>query len=470
MANCGESRLKDLKEATDDVSLYRKPSSAVGAVLAVTPTYGEEVALKVYKRRFLGLVALALLNLTICWNFVNFSYAGDYVAEHFSISVSTVNWFSITFLFSGLLGNYPASLALRRGTKLSMLVAASGLVIGSWLKYGGTKITSVPLTMIGQIIIGFIQPFVINAPVFYSETWFGERTRATATALSSIPPIFGGVMASLISPAWIKALKDVSPTTLYMSIICTAVAVIVPFVPAKPPTPPELDVVEHKEKTAWQAELKMLFRRVEFYLVAVPFICGGALFNTISTILYPVLVPFGYSYAQVGLAGTVIIVVGQGLSLIISPLCDRFRCHLYFIKGGAVLLVVAMILMIWSPPSHNVAFVFGQCSLFSIAILGPSPVNLEFITQVLYPLRVEFAISIMWAGSSLLGGVLIIASSYMFDSQGTNMPAVYMCVGIGCAALPFPLSLGLFGRKDHVVMNRAVVEEALRDAQHAAVH
>ena len=76
----------------------------------------------------------------------------------------------------------------------------------------------------------------------------------------------------------------------------------------------------------------------------------------------------------------------------------------------------------------------------------------------------------MWAGSSLLGGVLIIASSYMFDSQGTNMPAVYMCVGIGCAALPFPLSLGLFGRKDHVVMNRAVVEEALRDAQHAAVH
>ncbi|PVH68521.1 MFS general substrate transporter [Cadophora sp. DSE1049] len=419
--------------------------------------------LKVYKRRWFGFVTLALLNLVICWNWVNFAYVGDYVAEWYSTDAATVNWMSTTFLFAGLFGNYPAAVALRRETKHAIVAAAVLSTSGCWLKYGGAKIANIGLTMFGQLILGFSQPFVINTPVFYSETWFRESTRTTATAVSSIPPIFGGVMASLISPAWIHSPTAVAPTSLYIAIITTGVSLVAPFIPAKPPTPPELDTEDHMEKVHWKVDLMKLARSVEFYLVCIPFIVGAALFNLISTILYPVLVPFGFSYVDIGHAGTLIIVVGQGLSLILSPLCDRYKIHIYIIKVSVILSAVSYILLIWVPPSESRSFLFGQCALLSIAIIGPSPINLEFITEILYPLRVEYAISIMWAGGQLLGGCLIIASGYMFDSQGTNMPAVYMCVGLSCAVVPLPLCLGMFGRKGKVTMNRSIHERNLRN-------
>jgi len=282
--------------------------------------------------------------------------------------------------------------------------------------------------------------------------------------VSSIPPVFGGVMASLISPAWILSPDDGAPTTLYIAIITTGIALFAPLIPANPPTPPELDVKEHKERSHWKTDLGKLLGRLEFWLVGGGFILGSALFNLISTILYPVLLPFGFSPTNIGYAGTIIIVVGEGLSLILSPLCDRYKCHLYIIKICSVLGLASYIMLIYVPPSGSNSFLFGQCALLSIAVIGPSPINLEFTTEILYPLRAEYAISIMWAFGNLFGGILIIASSYMYDNKGTNMPAVYMCVGVAAVMVPIVLSLGLFGRKDKVVMTRSIDEKALRDA------
>lgn len=468
VANMEEHRQvsPEIGKLDPDLSLQKGPSLAEGAALSPANSGingGTGVVLKVYKRRFLGYTILGLLNLVISWHFNAYAYAGEYVAEHFNTSASTVNWFATAFLFAATLSDYPASLALRRDTKTSMLCAAIFAVVGSWLKYGGSQIPNVGLTMFGQLLIGFSQSFVINAPVFFSEEWFRERSRTTATAVSSIPGVFGGVLASLVSPAWILGPGDVASVTLYMGIITTGIALFTPFIPRAPPTPPELDVQEHKQKMYWVTELKELFTRLEFYLVAIPFILGAALFNLMATILYPVLLPYGFTPTNIGYGGTIIIVVGEGLSLILSPLCDRYKCHLYIIKICAVLGAVSYIMMVFVPRSGSNSFLFGTCSLLSIAVIAPNPINMEFITEILYPLRVEYAISIMWAGGNLIGAILIIASSYMYDSKGTNMPAVYMALGVSCAMVPMVLALGMFGRKSYVAMNRANDEKRLRE-------
>ncbi|KAH9205899.1 major facilitator superfamily domain-containing protein [Leptodontidium sp. 2 PMI_412] len=422
-----------------------------------TPVY------KVYKRRYIGLLQLCLLNLVVAWNWINFAPVAGITAEHFNTTIAVINWFSTSFLFACVCSNVFASLALRKGPKFSMMVSASLMIVGVWLKYAGTKIHSLGLAMLGQLLLGFAQPFVLNAPVFYSETWFTVSTRTTATAIASIPSPFGGVMGSLVSPAWIFVPGDVAKTSLWLGIITTAICVLTPFVPKSPPTPPAPQNPEH-ERQQFLPGLVNLFKSTEFYLILFPFAIIAGLFNAISTVMWMILTPYGFDNSSVGLSGALFIVVGLGVSLILSPIADKWKIHLIMMKIAAVLTGFSFLAMIWVPPAKSKSFLYGICSLASIAILGVTPVALEFITEVLYPLRVELAISIMWLGGQLLGGILIISMSYMSDSNGTYQPALYLTAACALAVAPLTLSLGLFGRREYVVMQRSKEQAEARTA------
>jgi len=47
----------------------------------------------------------------------------------------------------------------------------------------------------GQAFIGFAQPFVLNAPTYYSDIWFNSSGRITATALASLSNPFGAAVS-----------------------------------------------------------------------------------------------------------------------------------------------------------------------------------------------------------------------------------------------------------------------------------
>jgi MFS transporter, FLVCR family, MFS-domain-containing protein 7 len=53
--------------------------------------------------------------------------------------------------------------------------------------------------MTGQILIGFAQPFVLSAPTTFSDLWFTERGRTSATAVASLAnPLGGAVRRALL--------------------------------------------------------------------------------------------------------------------------------------------------------------------------------------------------------------------------------------------------------------------------------
>jgi FLVCR family MFS transporter 7 len=84
---------------------------------------------------------------------------------------------------------------LHKGPKPAILAAASLILAGNWIRYGGAKATSFPTVMVGQILIGFAQPFVLAAPTRYSDLWFTEKGRVSATALASLANPLGGAVS-----------------------------------------------------------------------------------------------------------------------------------------------------------------------------------------------------------------------------------------------------------------------------------
>lgn len=84
---------------------------------------------------------------------------------------------------------------LHKGPKLAIITAAVLILAGNWIRYIGARLALFPVVMTGQILIGFAQPFVLIAPTRYSDLWFSDKGRTTATAIASLANPFGGAVS-----------------------------------------------------------------------------------------------------------------------------------------------------------------------------------------------------------------------------------------------------------------------------------
>lgn len=110
---------------------------------------------------------------------------------------------------------------LHLGPKISIIVASVLILVGNWIRYGGVM-TSPPnfgVVMLGQILIGFGQPFVLSAPTRYSDLWFTNQGRVAATAIMSLANPLGAALGQLIVPFWVYSKSDIPNAVLYVSII-----------------------------------------------------------------------------------------------------------------------------------------------------------------------------------------------------------------------------------------------------------
>ena len=99
------------------------------------------------------------------------------------------------------------------------------IFVGNWIRYAGTRSGahgSFPVVVLGQIIIGFAQPFVLAAPTRYSDLWFPEKGlfgRVSATAVASLANPLGGALGQLIGPFWASEPKDIPHMVLFTAIV-----------------------------------------------------------------------------------------------------------------------------------------------------------------------------------------------------------------------------------------------------------
>jgi hypothetical protein len=95
------------------------------------------------------------------------------------------------------------------------------LLVGNWLRYAGTRANdgNFGLAMFGQILIGLAQPFCLCAPTRYSDLWFSDRGRTSATALASLANPLGAALGQLIDSAWATKPSEIPDMVLYISVI-----------------------------------------------------------------------------------------------------------------------------------------------------------------------------------------------------------------------------------------------------------
>ena len=161
--------------------------------------------------------------LTDISQWLSFSASSTTVAQFYNVSESDINWLSTGFLFAFVVVS-PVTLHVlhHAGPKRAVVIASVLLLVGNWVRYGATKVGSngnFAGVMVGQILTGMAQPFVLAAPTRYSDLWFTNTGRITATAVMTLANPFGGALGQLIDPFWAGSASDIPSMVLYISII-----------------------------------------------------------------------------------------------------------------------------------------------------------------------------------------------------------------------------------------------------------
>lgn len=109
----------------------------------------------------------------------------------------------------------------RGGPKPSIITTSALLLVGNWIRYAGAKAQGgiFGLTMFGQILTGFAQPFCLSAPTRYSDLWFSDRGRISATAVATLANPLGAALGQLVDSSWATKPSEVPDMVLYISII-----------------------------------------------------------------------------------------------------------------------------------------------------------------------------------------------------------------------------------------------------------
>ncbi|RMZ85190.1 hypothetical protein DV738_g287, partial [Chaetothyriales sp. CBS 135597] len=478
-AEVTESTVKSADSLSSPVS---NTASTYPAVSPITTTQSNN-EYRVYRRRFFGLFQLILLNILVSWDWLAFAPVSNTAAEYFNTTEAVINWFSTAFLFAFVVASPVTFWALNKhGPKVSIIIASVLLLVGNWIKYGGTRANSIGAAMTGQLLMGFAQPFVLSAPTSYSNMWFSSSGRTTATAVASLANPFGGALGQLITPFWVNSKPGNIPNSiLYVSIISSVACLPSFFIPHSPPTPPSAGAATstHLISAPTLAGTTVtLLTSPEFYLIFIPFSVFVGLFNAISSLLNQILQPYGFTEDNAGIAGAILIVVGLISAAISSPLVDKYHSYLWYMRGSIPVVAVCYLVFIWVPGTRSLAFAFVMCAILGASSFGLMPVALEFLVEIHYPLGPELSSSLCWCGGQLLGGIFIIVMTALRADQHANPPknmahALWFQAVLAMVAMPLPICLGLFGRKasvrtkrfevDSVANGQGVVEQIATD-------
>ena len=414
-------------EYTDDDGRARDPKldlEPTATETSITPLNSDSSgSYRVYKRRFLGLAQLILLNIISSWDWITFAPISTTAGRYFGVSQTAINWLSIACLLVWIPAAPFVIWTLNKGgPKTSLVVSSTFVLLGNWVRYGGTAANPprFGVVMFGQILVGISQPFVLAAPTRYSNLWFSDKGRVSATAVASLANPFGAAIGELIGPIWAPTADKVPQMVLYTAIMSSIICLPAPFIPKEPPTPPS--AIAASERLDLRPAFRSLPKNISFWLILVPFSVYVGGFNATSSVINQILYPYGFSETDAGIAGALMIFVGLATAAIVSPFVDRSKRYTETMKTLAPIIAIAYLALIFMPQTRTVAGPYIICAVLGASSFSLLPCTLEYLVLVTHPVSPEITSTICWTTGQLIGAIFIIVMSALRGGEVWGAP------------------------------------------------
>ncbi|KAL1938967.1 hypothetical protein VTO73DRAFT_11120 [Trametes versicolor] len=391
---------------------------------------------RLYKRRWVGLGAIVLLNIVSGMVLVWFGPIANDMVRDFGFSLNDVNWLgnvvNLVFLPSSILVPY---LYGRLGTRGTCFIGAVLFILSGWIRYLGTMkslsvSSSYAFVVVGQILGGMSVPiFQIIVPS-YSEKWFDLKGRTTATMIMGISNPVGSALGQLIPPL----IGSPRQSLLVMAIIFSAAAPAVFLVGNAPPTPPTYSGSQkHPSMSSMARALSgratpdeytymTMRQRIDFAIIALVFGVLVGVINAFTVLTAQHLEPYGYSDTVSGLMGAVLLLVGLVAAAITSPLYDRVLTHHLALSCKVLCPVLAAcwLALIWEIRPNNAAALFVLMAVIGATGLTLLPAVLELAVELTR--NADGSSAILWASTNLFGLIFVLSEDALRAGPSASPP------------------------------------------------
>jgi sugar phosphate permease len=271
------------------------------------------------------------------------------------------------------------------------------------------------LVFASQVGIAVGQPLILGAITKLAARWFRKEERGTASGLGTLAIYLGILSSFIVTPALLGAygMKGMLVITGVAAVFAAAVFLVAAR--DSPPTPPGPSGQD--ERALMFTGLKRMMKQRDFILLLAIFFIGLGMFNGITTWIEEILGPRGFSPAQAGLAGGLMLIGGIAGAAVIPILSDARRRRKPF-----VILALAGLL----PGLAGITFatvswlLLASSFLFGFFLLSAGPIGFQYGAEITLPAPEGTSNSLLIVMGQV-SGIVFIFGMDAFKSPGGSM-------------------------------------------------
>jgi len=370
----------------------------------------EKGAVKAYGYRWVILVAFMLIGGLNQALWITFAPITSDAMKFYATSDIAIGFLSIVFMAVYI-----------------VLVIPSAWLIDTWGFRGavslGAALTAVfgicrglfadnfTLVFVSQVGIAMGQPLILGAITKLAARWYPKEERATASGLGTLA-IYLGVLAGLIVTPQLLASYGMRGMLLILGGASAVTAVFFILVAREhPPTPAGEDA-----RSLMFDGLKSMLKQKDFILLLVIFFIGLGMFNGITTWIEEIVGPRGFTPAQAGIAGGLMLVGGVLGAFAIPLISDSRRRR----KPFVILALIGLV-----PGLLGLTFAAGYWLLlvssfvFGFFLLSAGPIGFQYGAEITLPAPEGTSNSLLLVMGQVSGIVFILGMDAFKSPSGS---------------------------------------------------
>ena len=357
-------------------------------------------------------------------------------ASFYGVDTLSIGLLSMSFMIVYILVSIPASWVIDRfGIKIGVGIGV--VLTGIFGLVRGLVGANYSLALFAQVMIAIGQPFILNAITSVAARWFPKEELATASGLGSLAIYLGVLMGMLVAPALTSAYGIRQMLVIFGGI---AVVLMLQFFILVKDHPDQVTDSQGPEVRALMFDgLRDILKHKGFLLLMAVFFVGLGIFNAVTTWIEDLLKPRGFTIAQAGLAGGVMIIGGIIGAVVLPTLSDKAKKRVPFLIAAVLGAAIGL-----AGVAYASTYVLLLVSSFILGffLLSAGPIGFQYGAEITRPIPEGTSNGLLLLMGQI-SGILFIFGMEMLKSPETGSMTLSMNILLGLMAVALVISTRL---------------------------
>ncbi|HTX78240.1 MAG TPA: MFS transporter [Longilinea sp.] len=387
-----------------------------------------EKSYRLYGYRWVVLAVFMFINLTIQMLWIAYAPITGPAAAYYGVSDLQIGLLAMTFMIAFIPLSIPVSWAIDTyGFRLTVGIGA--VLMGVFGIVRGVVGTNYSMVLISTIGVAIAQPFLLNAWTKVPAQWFSIEERATAVGMVTLANLVGTALGMVLTPVLIESIPIPTVQLIYGAIAAFSAVLFLILArekPATPPCPPGQEV-----RALMLDGLKHALTVKAFWLYLFVSFIGMGIFNGITTWVEAIIRPRGFTPADAGTLGALMLVGGILGAVAIPPFSDRQHKRQRYLLLGFTLAIPGLVGLTFGA---SLWLLFVSAFVMGFFLVSTSPIGMQYAAEITQPTPEGTSNGLIQLFSQA-SVVFVYIMEALKTPDGAFTPALLLAIGLMLASI-----------------------------------